>query len=1390
MEVLGSLASIIAVIQLTGSVVAICGGYIQKVKYAKVDVITLQQAAEGLQPMLQDINRLLQNSNEKGLPTTSRLVSDITDSLSDLQALLQSLNRRLESGVGKRSMRKFGLRAWKWPLERAEVDREVQKLKRYQDLIFSALAVDRTLLMVDASQKTDYINQNLEFGRLENAAGANFDSFSNRDEVRCLQGTRVEILRQVMDWALSPNQKSIFWLNGMAGMGKSTISRTVAKALKDTNHLGASFFFQRGEEDRGNAKKFFPTLTTQLIRRFPGLRSRVQRTLREDPEVGSKSLGEQFDKLILQPLLDLDNLGQQIETAIIVIDALDECDHDNDSRIIIRLLSRLKESKAVCLRVFLTSRPELPIRLGFSEIANHDLQGLVLHEISEEVTQGDILLFLKNRFATIRRDRKISDGWPADDIIQELAAMSVPLFISAATICRYIEHSKWDPTRRLTELLQDQARYTDRMDKTYLPILEQHVDDQDSNHLEKQQLLQEFQDMIGVIIILAHPLSVNTLSLLLDVVPDRISNRLNSFQSVLSVPTDRDLPVRTLHLSFRDFLVRSKGRFGVDEPSKHGDIMLYCLRTMRRHLRKNICNLDTPGTCIADIHAQSLRQCLPHHLEYSCRYWIHHLERSVISSSEVRNVSSFLRKHFLHWVEAMSLLGYISEMIGMIDILRRVISATGDSTERDFVQDAKRFILKNHRIASEAPLQLYYAGLIFAPQTSIIRREFEVELPSWICKLPRVEERWSRELQVLEGHLEAVSSVNLSPDGRLLASGSWDNTVRLWDPTTGALQQTLEGHSSWVYSVAFSSNGQLLASGSRDKIIRLWDPTTGALLQTLEGHSSWVYSVVFSPSGRLLASGSWDNTVRLWDPATGALQHTLRDHSDSVNTVAFSPDSRLLASGSHDHTIKLWVPVTGVLQQTLEGHSEQVNSVAFSPDGRLLASGSNDHTVRVWDPTTGALQQILRGHSNGINLVAFSPDGYLLVSGSVDKTVRIWNPTTGALQQTLEGHSSWVESVAFSHDGFLLASGSRDKTIRLWDLATGALQQTLEHHSERSDSVTFPPDDRSLASRSYNRTVRLWDAATGVLQQTPKDHSNRNTLVAFSHDSHLLVPGPSDKILRPWVSALVALQQTPKRHSEAVESVDFSPDGRLLASGSRDKTVRLWDPTTGALQQTLEGHSNIVELVVFSPDGQLLASGSWDNTLRLWDPVTGALQQTFKGHSGSVVSIEFSPDGRLLASGSRDKTVRLWDLATGTLQQTLDGHSGLVALVAFSPDGRLVASGSCDHTVRLWDPVTGALQETLSAKEPVTSLWFSQDGLYLNTQWGSFDVHSGREHHAPSSNLMNLEISVEKGRWVKIGGAKILWLPPEYRSSCSATKGNLSALGLASGHIFLIRYFV
>ena len=566
----------------------------------------------------------------------------------------------------------------------------------------------------------------------------------------------------------------------------------------------------------------------------------------------------------------------------------------------------------------------------------------------------------------------------------------------------------------------------------------------------------------------------------------------------------------------------------------------------------------------------------------------------------------------------------------------------------------------------------------------------------------------------LGGHANSVSAVSFSPNGKLLATGSRDKTVKLWDTTTGKEIKTLSGHTDWVSAVSFSLDGELLASASADNTVKLWDTTTGKEIKTLSGHTNVVNAVSFSPNGELLASASADSTVKLWDTTTGKEIQTLSGHTDWVEAVSFSPNGELLASASADNTVKLWDTTTGKEIKTLSGHTNRVSAVSFSRNGELLASASDDNTVKLWDTTTYKEIKTLSEHTSWVSAVSFSLDGELLASGSRDNTVKLWDTTTGKEIQTLSGHTNVVNAVSFSRDSKLLASASADNTVRLWDTTTGKEIKTLSEHTSWVSAVSFSLDGELLASAGADSTVKLWDTTTGKEIKTLRGHTNWVRAVSFSLDGELLASAGADSTVKLWDTTTGKEIQTLRGHRNWVTGVSFSPNGKLLASASDDNTVKLWDTTTYKEIQTLSGHTNVVNAVSFSRDSKLLASASADNTVRLWDTTTGKEIKTLSEHTSWVSAVSFSLDGELLASGSRDNTVKLWDTTTYKEIKTLSGHTNSVTAVSFSPNGKRLATGSNDNTVKLWDTTTGKEIKTLSGHtNVVNAVSFSRDSKLL-----------------------------------------------------------------------------
>ena len=529
--------------------------------------------------------------------------------------------------------------------------------------------------MQDVSQKINLVDRKIDFAKLPVAEGASFDSYIEEENSNCLANTRVELQHRIKKWAKDANGKPIFWLNGMAGTGKSTIARTVARSFADEGHLGASFFFKKGEGDRGTASRFFTTIATDLMAHVPDLISGITKAIDADPAISEKALKDQFEKLILQPLLEIKQAPPNALGLVIVIDALDECERKEDIQVVLQLLAQTKNLSPVSLRVFVTSRPDLPIRLGFKQMSDGAYQDLILHNIPKETIEHDIAIFLEHELRVVSKQRSLPLGWPSKEQIQALVEMAIPLFIFASTACRYIGDERDNPKKRLEIFLQYQtANQVSRLDKTYLPILNHLFDDEDE--LDKERRTSEFREVVGSIVILESPLSIPSLANLLNIPKDNISCRLDLLHSVLNISADEDMPVRLLHLSFREFLLdtkrRGKSPFWVDEKETQKILARKCLQLLSspKGLRKNICNLSGPGTLRSEVDCQMIGNALPSEVQYACSYWGHHLVQSGGRICDGDLVHIFLKKYFLYWLEAMSLMGEASESIHIINSLQ------------------------------------------------------------------------------------------------------------------------------------------------------------------------------------------------------------------------------------------------------------------------------------------------------------------------------------------------------------------------------------------------------------------------------------------------------------------------------------------------------------------------------------------------------------------------------------------------------------------------------------------------------------------------------------------------------------------------------------------------
>ena len=587
------------------------------------------------------------------------------------------------SCVGKRilktviALNQLPLTDIKNAIQNAEL--RLESLARIQEYFCSDAKADRILALGEQTlEKVRNMDEDLVLSKLPVSERAAFNSHTNEPQDYCLENTRVQLLEDIDDWVNDSQAKSIFWLQGMAGTGKSTISRTVARDLKQRGLLGASFFFNRSERDRARSDKLLTTIAKQLVDIQPQFQDGVTKAVRQDSTLVRSSLGEQFDQLLKEPLSTVKTSKGQKLLLVIVIDALDECQDDINIQNIIKRLPELQHTlSAVELRFFMTSRPESRILSGFKEVHSKHTAA-ILHEISQSTVEHDIRVYFQDKLPAIRRVRGLDERWPGEENIRRLVRITVPLFIYAATVYRAFEDPIWDPQVSLEGFLDHPEWQSSQLAGTYLPVLERLLTGQGERQV--RQLVDEFQTIVGAVIILQNPLPIMPLAKMLNIHEATIKNRLNTLQSVIRVPKEAEEPVTLFHQSFRDYLLnpepRERTKFSIERAAMNRTIGLRCIRVMQRKhfgLRRNICGLSSFGTLRTEIDPLAVQANLPIELQYACRHWASHLQQGHLEPEDQNHIHQFLKKHFLHWLEATGVMGAVTEAIGIVKSLLSIV---------------------------------------------------------------------------------------------------------------------------------------------------------------------------------------------------------------------------------------------------------------------------------------------------------------------------------------------------------------------------------------------------------------------------------------------------------------------------------------------------------------------------------------------------------------------------------------------------------------------------------------------------------------------------------------------------------------------------------------------
>ncbi len=547
----------------------------------------------------------------------------------------------------------------------------------------------------------------------------------------------------------------------------------------------------------------------------------------------------------------------------------------------------------------------------------------------------------------------------------------------------------------------------------------------------------------------------------------------------------------------------------------------------------------------------------------------------------------------------------------------------------------------------------------------------------------------SRQVRFLRGHEDQIYAMAFSPDGATLASADWSGVILLWDMATGRARR-LSGHVGAINYMAFAPDGAHLATGGADGTVRIWDTIAASPPVVLPSHEGEAYGVAYSGDGALLASGGADRRIIVRDAVSHEVLREITGHGDTVADIAFSPSGDRLASASLDGAVRIWDVGTGALLETLDSGNDKTWDVAFAPDGHHVLVGRWNGDVELW-ALGGGGRRVIGRHGSNVYTVAVSPDGRFAASGGTNREVRLWTTTPSVPEVPERGHAGAVIAMTFDATGGQIVSGGGDHRIHTWDVLTGAQTDTVIEEGFSPFSMASSPDGRWLAATDHaNGDLWLWDLDAGTPPRVALSHHSIIRDVAFDAASRRIVTVGLGGEGHVWDAVTWSPRPlaTLEPATATLLGVDFSPDGSTVAAAGNDGLIRIYDAGTGARRRILSGHERPARDVAFSPDGSRLASVGDDGAVLLWDLERGT-SRTIGHRQARIYDVAFHPDGSLVATAGSDRTALMWPL-DGSPPRQLRGHGAEVNHVDIDPTGRALATCSDDGTVRLWDAHTGA----------------------------------------------------------------------------------------------------